>query len=129
MNQSGDRLNGRFHVHVGIQRHLVVAAAGCMQFAAHGADPFRQSLLDVHVDIFQRNFKREIAGFNICQDRRQAIDNPFRFVAGQDTASAQHPGMRHAAENILAIHALIKRNGGGELLHIRVSVPGKPATP
>ena len=100
-----------------------------MQLAAHGADPFRQSLLDIHMDIFQRNFKREIAGFDIRQDRHQTIDNPFRFVAGQNAATSQHPGVRHAAEYILPIHALIKRNGGGKLLHIRVSVPGKPATP
>ena len=129
MNQPGNREHRSLHVHVGVQRHLVIAAAGRVQFAADRADPLGQSLFDIHVDIFQRNFKREIACFDICQDRLQTTQDLLCLSLGDDAALAEHPGMRHTAEDILSIHSLVKRNGGGKLLHTRVGVPGKPATP
>ena len=82
MDQPGDRQNRGFYVHVGIKRHLVVAAAGRMQLAADWSDPFGQPLFNIHVDIFQRDIKRKVACFDIRQDRLQSGNNLIRLSSG-----------------------------------------------
>ena len=52
--------------------HLVVAAAGGVQFAADVAEPVDQRPLDVHVDVFQGRRERESALLNLLADVRRS---------------------------------------------------------
>ena len=105
------------HIHMHIQRHLVVAAPGRMQSCPRVPDPFRQSRFHVHMDIFQRYAEFKVAGFNVLQNILQPRHD-FRSVCLRNNAAFyQHLGMGNTAPDILLIQTLIIINGRIECVH------------
>ncbi|MPN48708.1 hypothetical protein SDC9_196320 [bioreactor metagenome] len=127
--QPGDVGQFLADIQMGVDRHLVVAAPRRVQFTANRTNTLGQTFLDIHMNIFQSNFKAEITGFDIGQDVFQSFDDQFGLVSGNNAAFGQHPGVGNTAGHVFPVHPAVKRNGGGKLLHHHVSVLGKSAAP
>ncbi len=67
--------------------HLIVSAAGGVQFSPHVAEPVDQRPLDVHVDVFEFGAERESALLNFLADFLERLLNLAAFVE----ASAGRP--------------------------------------
>jgi hypothetical protein len=80
METYNDLVNFLPHIQAKIERDLVVAAAPGVQFATRRSDPFSQSRLDIHMDVFQRLVPSEFSGSNFAFDFAQSTGNQFEFI-------------------------------------------------
>src|ERR1700736_5058994 len=55
----------RYHVKPQIERDLVVAAPGGVQFCSSGANSFRERDLDIHMHILERLVPLKLTGFDL----------------------------------------------------------------
>jgi hypothetical protein len=85
-----------------------------VQLAAHRTDPFDKPGLDIHVDVFQRHRKFEIAPFDVGQDTFQAADDGLRLGLSDNALFRQHPRMGDGAPDVVAVETLIEIDGSGE---------------
>ena len=70
-------------VQLEVGRHLVVAAAGGMQFAADVARPRDQRRLDVHMDVFEFGLPRKLAAGDFLSDGVERGADQLGFIAGE----------------------------------------------
>ncbi len=120
-------LVAQIQAHIG--RHLVVAGAGGVQFAAHRADLLDEPGLDVHVDVFEADLEFEVARLDVGQNRFEAGDDLTGLVFADDVLFRQHPRVGDGALDVVAVHALVESDGGGEFFYELVGGLGKPAGP
>ena len=99
-----------------IERHLVITAASRMQTAACLTDRVRQTLLDIHMDIFKIHREIKAARVNLLQDILQPLDDCLFILIRDDPAFGEHRRMGDAAGDILMVHPLIEAYGGLELI-------------
>ena len=91
-----------------IRRHLIIARARRMQAPGCGADQFRQTRLDIHVDVFERARENEFAAVDLGLDLLQPLRNLRGVVAGDNPAFGEHGDMRERATNVLRAKTLVK---------------------
>ena len=125
----GEGIDGIAHIQPEIGRHLVVARARGMQPARRLADDFGQPRLDIHVDVFQRARKREVAAGDFRLNAVQTLTNLRRIGAGDNAAFTKHCGMGLRAGNILGEKAVIEADRGIDLLHDFTRPGGKAPAP
>ena len=95
--------NLTLHIHMHIQRNLVVTAACGMQTSTGAADALRQTCLHIHVNVLESNIKMEVASLDISQNILQSSDDFFPVLCWNDSAFCQHTGMGNTAADILVI--------------------------
>ena len=117
------------HIHMRVQRHLIVAAARRMQAAARLADGLREPLLDIHMDIFEVHGKVELAILDFLQDIPEARDNLILVRRADDAALREHRRVGDGARDILVVHALVKTDGGLELVDHLIGALREAASP
>ena len=103
-----------------VQRHLIVAAAGGVQAFARVPHPAGKLLLHKGVDILRVGINGQLARFQLGKHPLQSARDRVPVGLRQNTAAAQHIGMGKAARNVLPEHALIKGNGGIEIIGFRI---------
>ena len=92
-----------FHIHMHIKRNLVITATRGMQTSTSLTNTLGQTCFNVHMDIFQSNFKAKVTCFNISEDIFQTSNNFFPVFCRNDAAFCKHISMRNAATNIFMI--------------------------
>ena len=117
------------HVHVRVERDLVVAAARRVQAAAGLADGVGQAPLDVHVDVLEVNGELEVALLDLLQDVLEPRDDLIAVLVRDDAAFREHRRMRDGASDVLVVHALIEIDGGLELVDHLIGRLGETASP
>ena len=114
---------------MGIERDLIVAAARRMQAPARLADGLGQALLDIHVDILEIHGEVEFPLLDFLQNILEALDD-FIFIGfADDTAFREHRRVGDGASNVLVVHALVKTDGGLELIDHLIRALREPAAP
>ena len=86
------------HIEVRVERDLVIAAARRVQSAARLANGVGQALLDVHVNVFERNGEVEIAVLDFLQDIAQPGDDGIFIRFRDDAALGEHFRVRALGE-------------------------------
>ena len=104
------------HIHMGIQRHLVIAAAGGVQTPSRLAYALGQALLDVHMYVFQIHREVEFPFLDLQQNVMEPPDNGLLVLLRDNAAFGQHLRMGNAARDVLTVHALVKADGGLEFI-------------
>ena len=89
----GKPINRITHPKPDIQSHLVIAGTPRMQALAGFPDGFCQPRFDIHVNIFKRVIKGEIAGFNARRDFSKAGTDCGLVFCRNDPHMRQHGGM------------------------------------
>ena len=117
------------HVHVRVERDLVVAAARRVQAAAGLADGVGQALLDVHVDVLEIDGELELPSLDLLEDVLEAGDDLVAVLLCDDAAFREHRGMRDGASDVLVVHALVEIDGGLELVDHLIGRLGETASP
>ena len=112
-----------------VERDLVIAAACRVQSAARLADRVGQALLDVHVNVFERNGEVEIAVLDFLQDIAQPGDDGIFIRFRDDAALGEHFRVRDAARDVLTVHTLIEGNRCLEIVDHLVRALGETTAP
>ena len=93
-----------------VERHLIVAAARGVEFAAGRTDQLGQASFDIHMNIFVRLRKLELAAVYLALDRLQAADNLPRITGWNDALLGEHFRVRNTAHDVMAVKPRIDRN-------------------
>jgi hypothetical protein len=109
--------------------HLVVAGAAGVQLLAGDADLVGEARLDVHVHVFQRHRPFEFTGLDLGADLIQTLDDGVALLAGEHAGFREHGGVGLGALDVLAVHAAVKADAGGERLHEGVGGLAEAAAP
>ena len=117
------------HIHVRIERDLIVAAARRVQPAAGLADGVGQALLNVHVNILDVDGKREAAVLDFLKDVLETRDDLVAVFFRDDAALREHRRVRDGARDILVVHALVEIDGGLKLVDHLIGRLGETASP
>ena len=125
--EHGERLAA--HIEVRVERDLVVAAARRVQPAARLADRVGQSLLDVHMDVFERDGKVEVTVLDFLQDITKPGDDGIFIRFRDDAALGEHLRVRDAARDILAVHALVEGDRRLEIVDHLIRALGEATAP
>ena len=112
-----------------IQRHLIVAAAAGVQALARVADAGGEGLLHKGVHILGVGVDLQCAGSQVVGDGSQTVEDILAVLFGDDALLGQHGGVDAAAAHILRDHALVKADGGVEVVDAAVHRLGKPTLP
>src|SRR5262249_14120185 len=120
-----------------IERNLVVAGAPGMELAAHGADEFDESALDVHVDVFELLPEGESAVLELASHRLEATQQGRQLVVFDEPcppkrARPRRPKRarpRRAAFEVVGPQAAIEGERCGEGLGPRIGPPGEATGP
>ena len=100
--------------------HLIVSAAGGVQFSSHVAEPVDQRPLDVHVDVFQFGAEGESALLNFLADFLECLLNLAAFIERQQPDLGQHLGVCGRAVDVMRIQPPVEAHAFGELLDATV---------
>ena len=103
-----------------IGRDLVVSTSRRMQFSPDVAKFVGQRLFDVHVNVFKRRRKFELAALDSLFDRGQFAFDRFEFFAREEPDVGEHARVPDRAANILLVHSLVETDALAELFHSRV---------
>ena len=129
LREGDDLVRLQAQVHAQVERDLIVAAAGGVQALAGVADALGEHLLDEHVDILGGRVDLQRAGFEVVQNRLQAVDNRVGVGLRDDVLRAEHGRVRHGAGDVLAVHAAVKADGGIEVIRDLIGVSGGSSCP
>ena len=129
LRERDDLVRLRAQIHAQVERDLIVAAAGGVQALAGVADALGEHLLDEHVDILGGRVNLQRAGFEIVQDRLQAVDDRVRVGLRDDVLRAEHGRVRHGAGDILAVHPAVEPDGGVEVVRDLAGIPCRAPGP
>ncbi len=99
-----------------VHGHLIVAAAGGVQALAGRADALGEQGLHVHVDVLVVCGELHPARLDVRQDGRQALLNLPVVLRGDDAAVREHPGVGHAALDVLLVEPRVKVDGRVEVV-------------
>ena len=100
---------------------LIVATAGCMQLAADIAQAVDQSLLDVHVHVFQLLTELEFARLDLALDLLQPCDDGAALFGREQTDAGQHLGMRDRPANVVCVEPSVETHALAEPLHASIN--------
>ena len=100
-----------------------------MQPAARLADRVGQALLDVHVDVFERDRKVKVTVLDFLQDITKPGDDGISIRFRDDAALGEHLRVRDAARDILAVHALVEGDRRLEIVDHLVRALGEATAP
>lgn len=117
------------HIHVRVERDLIVAAARRVQPAAGLADGVGQALLNVHVNILEVDGEREAAVLDFLKDVLETRDDLVAVFFRDDAALREHRRVRDGARDILVVHALVEIDGGLKLVDHLIGRLGETASP
>ena len=112
-----------------IHRHLVVAASGRMEPFAGIPDALGQERLDIHVNVFVIGRELHLPGFDIRQQVLQALGDGRGIRLGDDAGIPQHFRMGQRPLDVLAVHPLVKADGGIEIIDKGVGLLLEPSGP
>ena len=104
------------HVEPFIRRDLVIAAAACMEPRPRLADAFRQTRLDVHMDVFEGDGEIEIAVVDVLFDVVEAGDDFVGVILRYNALLGKHFRMGLAALDIERVQTSVVGNGFAEFL-------------
>ena len=96
---------------------MVVATAGGVKTFAGFADFFRQTLLDVHVNVFECRGKSKFALFDLRQYFFQTVDNLVPVLNGYDVTFGEHGCMCDTARDVLKVHTFVEGDGRLKIVH------------
>src|SRR5262249_981831 len=102
-----EMINGVAHPELYIRGDLIIAAASGVQLAADVGQALDESMFDVRVDVFQLAGERKLATRDFAGDVIQRGDNPLRLVGTQEADFGEHPRVRLAGGDVVAIQPLI----------------------
>ena len=97
-----------------VERDLVVAGAGGVEFGAGGNAP-GQLRLDVHVDVFEFGLPFEFAGGDFRADGVESANDGDAFLFGQHADFVEHVRVGHRAEDVVPPEPPVEGDGFGEL--------------
>ncbi len=112
--------NLREQVQPDVRRHLVVAAAACVQLARRLADQLAQTALDGGVDVLIGGQNGEGSGVELGLDRFEAVHNRRHFVRREDAHALQRARVGDAAGDVRRVQPPIEADRGVEALQKRV---------
>ena len=128
--QQGDQALGPgAHGEPEVGGHLVVATASGVELAADRTDPLRQPLLEVHVDVLERDGPLDAAPLDVGDQVPQPLDERDRLVGSDDALLPQHGGVGDRALEVLERHRAVDVDRGVERLHELVGRLGEAAAP
>ena len=107
-DESGDFVTLISQIHSQVQRHLVVPAAGSVEFFSCVSDPLGQHLFDKHVDVLRTFVDCELPALQILQDSGKSFCQRFAVRFGDNPFCREHRRMGDAPGNILAGHPAVK---------------------
>ena len=107
-DESGDFVTLISQIHSQVQRHLVVPAAGSVEFFSCVSDPLGQHLFDKHVDVLRTFVDCELPALQILQDSGKSFCQRFAVRFGDNPFCREHRSMGDAPGNILAGHPAVK---------------------
>jgi hypothetical protein len=112
-----------------IESNLVVAATRRVELAPGSADFFRQTPLNIHVDIFVAGREREVAPFNLALNRFQPTHDLGSVTGRNNPLTREHLGVRDAPGNVMAIKSRIDIDGSRKRLYGIGCSRCEPSTP
>ena len=115
---------------VRIHGRLVVAGAARVEAPAGRSDVLGQDALDGHVDVLVAvDVKRELAALDLVGDVVEAGADGVGVLLRDDALVGEHGGVGLGAADVLAPHALVKRQRGAEALKLAGGGGGEAACP
>lgn len=99
-----------------IESHLIVAGAPGVQLLPRRADNFGQTVLDVHVHVFEVLPPDKGPGLYLRANLLQAIMNGLAVGRGDDALLGQHGRVGPGAVDILGAQPRVKSHGAGVAL-------------
>src|SRR6516162_3564284 len=93
-----------------VQSYLIVPASSGVQFGTRRANTRSQSGLNIHVNVFESDFKFEPALSDFVLDGFQSCFNELAFFLGQQAGLCECCCMRDRALNIDPVQTPIVRN-------------------
>src|ERR1043166_8786074 len=97
-----------------VQRHLIVAAPRGVEFFAGRTDALDQAPLDIHVDVFIGGGEAEFTLVDLLANRLEPGDDAPRLAARNDALAPEHPRVRNAAGDVVAVKPRIDVDRRGE---------------
>jgi hypothetical protein len=93
-----------------------------VKLASDVSERIDQGLLDVHVDVFEFDAKRELLALDSLLDAQEFPFDLGELRVGQDPLLGQHPSMGDRSANVVLIESVVKGNAFAEarkrLIHI-----------
>jgi hypothetical protein len=93
-----------------------------VKLASDVSERIDQGLLDVHVDVFEFDAKRELLAIDSVFDDQEFLFDLGELWIGQDPLFGQHPRMGDRAANIVLVEPVVEGNAFAEssqrLIHI-----------
>ena len=123
-HQAGYGIALLLQVHAHVQRDLIVAAAGGVELFARVADALGEHLLHEHMDVLAAGIHRQGAAADIREDLAQAGAQLVALGVGDDAPGREHGGVGHAAADVLGVQALVKADGGVEVVRQGIGIAG-----
>jgi hypothetical protein len=109
-----DRIESIAYPKPQIRSDLIVSGSSRVQFATYISKRFDQSLLDMHVDVFELDSKGDLAPLDLALYFQKLVLDLKKLVVGQDTLFGKHSSMSDRASNILFVEPMIKRDAFAE---------------
>jgi hypothetical protein len=117
-----DRIESIAYPKPQIRSDLIVSGSSRMQLATYIAKRIDQSLLDMHMDVFELDSKGDFAPLDLILDFQKLVFDLTKLFVGKDTLFGKHPSMSDRASNVLFVEPMIKRDAFAEssegLIHI-----------
>jgi hypothetical protein len=82
-------------------------------------------LLDVHVDVFEFDAKRELLAIDSLLDTQEFPFDLGELQVGQDPLFGQHPGMRDRSANVVFVESVVEGNTFAEPRERLIHITGK----
>ena len=95
-------------VHPRVKCDLVVSAPCGMQLFTHVADALREHRFDEHMYILSRGIEFKLSRVEVVEYPLEPFRELFGVRRRDYPLCAEHCGMRHAAEDVLAVHFAVK---------------------
>ena len=117
------------HPNAHVRRHLIIATAAGVQFAAHAADQFGQPPFNRSVDVLVTRSKHETCFRKLSAHQIQPVHQLRTFLGGE------HPRLRqclrpcHAGADVRAPQPLVKLNTVVQAAHQGICILNKPPAP
>ena len=110
----------RAQVQAQVERHLIVARAGGVEFRARRADAGGQCRLDVHVDVFQPWLEDELPRRDLPADLAQTRFDAGAFFFRQQARRRESRRVGDGAVDVVGVQTPVKGNRLPVGAHLRV---------
>ena len=98
----------RAQIKPNIGGNLIVARASGMEFFARIADQLDESVLNIHMHVFEFDSPLHVAVFDFPKDCAKRVFDLIFFLRREYANGGQHGGMSDGASNILSVETSVK---------------------